>query len=65
MERMEINGSTLPDMLGGAQEQIEVAREALSDVDKKVRAFVKERPGMCLMGAVAAGFIIGRIVSRR
>lgn len=65
----ENNGSTLPRDLGHMQEQAEAqlqaAREALTDLDKKVRTFVKENPGLCLLGAVAAGFMIGRIVARR
>jgi ElaB/YqjD/DUF883 family membrane-anchored ribosome-binding protein len=63
------NGSALPDQMSAlhdhAEEQIRAAREAFTDLDKKVRTFVKERPGLCLLGAVAAGFVIGRIVSRR
>ena len=69
MERMENDSSTLPRDLSEVQAQaaaqIEAAREALGDVDRKVRGFVKENPGLCLLGAVAAGFVIGRIVSRR
>ena len=69
METSSNNGSGLPDQVVALQEQAEAqiraARDALTDIDKKVRAFVKERPGLCLLGAVAAGFVIGRLVSRR
>jgi len=66
---MHSNGSGLPDQVSALQDQAEAriraARDALSDLDTKVRTLVKERPGLCLLGAVAAGFLIGRIVSRR
>lgn len=69
METSSNNGSGMPDQVAALQEQAEAqlraARDALTDIDHKVRAFVKERPGLCLLGAVAAGFVIGRIVSRR
>lgn len=69
MDRMENNGSTVPRDLSHVQEQAEAqlqaARDALVDLDKKVRVFVKENPGLCILGAVAAGFVIGRIVARR
>jgi hypothetical protein len=33
-------------------------------VDEEVRAFVQERPVMALLGAIAAGYFIGRIMRR-
>lgn len=39
-------------------------REKLSTADTRVRAFVERRPIVALCGAAAAGFFIGRIVSR-
>ena len=69
MNHTQENGTALPDQVMAlqqqAQEQIEAAKEAIGDLDKKVRAFVRENPGMCLVGAVAAGFIVARLVSRR
>jgi hypothetical protein len=37
----------------------------LARVDTQVRAFVKERPVLALLGAVAAGYLFGRLVRRR
>ncbi len=36
----------------------------LARVDTQVRAFVKERPVLALLGAVAAGYLFGRLVRR-
>lgn len=47
-----------------AEELVEGVREKLSLADARVRDFVERRPIVALCGAVAAGFLIGRIVSR-
>lgn len=36
----------------------------LERVDSELRAFVKERPIMALLGAVAAGYVLGRMLRR-
>jgi hypothetical protein len=45
--------------------QIEEARRNLGDLNHKVVKFVREHPGTCLLGALAFGFVVGRIASRR
>jgi hypothetical protein len=45
-------------------EMMENVRAKLSTADTRVRAFVERRPIVALCGAAAAGFFIGRIVSR-
>jgi len=47
------------------EEQLQAAKDVLADVDVKVRTFVKERPVLCLAGAVAIGYVVGKLVSRR
>lgn len=37
----------------------------LAKVDEQVRAFVKERPILALLSAVAAGYLVGRVFRRR
>ena len=37
----------------------------LARVDKKVRVFVKERPVLALLSAIAAGYLIARLIRRR
>jgi hypothetical protein len=45
--------------------QLEEAKKSLSDLNERITAFVRKRPGMCLLGALAFGFVVGRIASRR
>ena len=45
--------------------QIEEAKRNLNDLNVRIKSFIRERPGMCLLGALAFGFIVGRIASRR
>jgi hypothetical protein len=45
--------------------QVEQARAALSDLNTKVTGFIRERPGTCLLGALAFGYLVGKIASRR
>jgi ElaB/YqjD/DUF883 family membrane-anchored ribosome-binding protein len=45
--------------------QIDEAKRNLSDLNARVTSFIRERPGMCLLGALAFGFVVGRIASRR
>jgi ElaB/YqjD/DUF883 family membrane-anchored ribosome-binding protein len=44
--------------------QIEDAKRRLSSLNDKVIDFIKENPGTCLVGAVALGFLIGKIARR-
>jgi len=44
--------------------QIEQARRKLTNINDQAVSYIKENPGKCLMGAIAAGFIIGRIARR-
>jgi hypothetical protein len=39
-------------------------RDELQDLDQRLRLFVKERPIMALLSAVAAGYMVGRILRR-
>ncbi len=45
--------------------QIDEARQNLIDMNERAIRFIKERPGTCLLGALAFGFVVGKIVSRR
>jgi hypothetical protein len=44
--------------------QLDEAKKNLSDFNSRFTSFVRERPGVCLLGALAFGFIVGRIASR-
>jgi ElaB/YqjD/DUF883 family membrane-anchored ribosome-binding protein len=44
--------------------QIENARRRLETVNDQVTDYIKENPGKCVLGAVALGFLIGKIARR-
>lgn len=66
---MDINPQQIQDRAREIQErivpQIEEARRNLVDVNNRVVSFIRANPGTCLIGAVAMGFLIGKIASRR
>jgi len=47
-----------------ASAQMEQARMFLEDVNERVTAFVREKPGTALLGAVAIGWVLGKIASK-
>ena len=46
-------------------EQLEEARRNLSQLNTRAVTFIRQNPGACLVGAVAVGFLIGKLASRR
>ncbi|QRK07857.1 hypothetical protein F0U60_36050 [Archangium minus] len=66
---MDVNAQNLQDKARQLQEnvlpQLEDARRNLEDMNNRVVSFIRANPGTCLLGAVAVGFIVGRIASRR
>ena len=44
--------------------RLEEAQEALGDLNRRFLAFARERPGTCIVGALALGFVIGKIAAR-
>jgi hypothetical protein len=55
---------TLKEQQARLEEGLEEARDELSDLNQRVIAVIKRRPGTCLLVALAAGFVIGRMASR-
>jgi ElaB/YqjD/DUF883 family membrane-anchored ribosome-binding protein len=55
---------TAHDIEDRVRPQIEEARRKLNDLNDQVVTYVKANPGKCLLGAIAVGFIVGRIVRR-
>lgn len=43
--------------------EVDVVKERLAEVNAKVVSFIKAYPAQCLVGAVAIGFLVGRIAS--
>ena len=44
--------------------QIAEAKKRLSEFNEQATDFIKANPGKCLLGALAAGYSIGKIASR-
>jgi len=47
------------------QDKLSQLRENLDDVDTRVRATVRARPIVSVLGALVGGYLIGRMVARR
>ncbi|MCE9666927.1 hypothetical protein LY474_03790 [Myxococcus stipitatus] len=66
---MDVNAQQMADRARQFQDrvvpQIDEARQNLVDMNNRVVSFIRANPGTCLLGAVAVGFLIGRIASRR
>jgi len=66
---MEMNPQQIQDRAREFQErivpQIDEARRNLVDMNHRMVSFIRANPGTCLVGAVALGFLIGKIASRR
>ena len=45
--------------------QLDEARRNLSDLNERAVGFIRANPGTCLIGAVALGFLVGKLASRR
>ncbi|MEY3210783.1 MAG: hypothetical protein RIT28_1264 [Pseudomonadota bacterium] len=43
---------------------IQEAEEVLGDLNTRALAFVRARPGACVLGAITLGFLIGKLASR-
>jgi len=61
------NGGWARQAQGGpsVEEAQKQAQELVGELDDWLRTFVKERPFATLATAVAAGFVVGRLLSRR
>jgi hypothetical protein len=47
-----------------ASQMAEQARVAIEAAQEQASAFIRERPLLCLAGALALGYVVGKIVSR-
>ena len=60
--------TTTSNVAANASRQVsEIGNEVRSEferVDKQFRAFVQERPVVALLSAIAAGYVMGRILRR-
>lgn len=40
-------------------------RARIENLNERAVGFIRDNPGVCIMGALAAGFVVGRLASRR
>ncbi len=47
------------------EEQLEQVQLALMEGKDRAERFVRERPGVCIAGALAVGYLVGRFAAKR
>ena len=52
------------DDLAALRERIKGLQDEVSDVDKRIRTLLRERPLTALATAAVAGFVLGRVIGR-
>lgn len=69
MERTDLenesgNGHIAEDLRTQARAKLDDARRASEELMDRVESFVRERPGTAVLAALAAGYLVGRLVRR-
>ncbi len=64
MEIAEQIESTVRDVGGRVRPQLDDAKRRLTSLNSNVTGYIKENPGRCLIGAIAIGFLVGKIARR-
>lgn len=64
MEMTEQIEATAKQVSARVRPQIDEARRRLTSLNGDVTGYIKENPGRCLLGAIALGFVIGKIARR-
>jgi hypothetical protein len=44
--------------------QLDEAKRRLSSWNERATGYIKQNPGKCLLGALAVGFVVGKIARR-
>jgi hypothetical protein len=57
--------NTVDEVAGRLRPRLEDAKKQLGRLDGGLRAFVKDHPAACLLGAVALGYLVARVARRR
>jgi ElaB/YqjD/DUF883 family membrane-anchored ribosome-binding protein len=65
MEMTEKIEETAREIGARVKPQIEQAKRRVEELNTSAVAYIKENPGKCLVGAVAVGFLIGKLAGRR
>jgi ElaB/YqjD/DUF883 family membrane-anchored ribosome-binding protein len=64
MEIAEQIESTVREVGERVRPQLDDAKRRLTSLNNDVTGYIKENPGRCLIGAIAVGFLIGKIARR-
>jgi len=64
MEIAEQIESTVLEVGDRVRPQLDDAKRRLTSLNKDVTSYIKENTGRCLLGAIAVGFVIGKIARR-
>jgi hypothetical protein len=64
MEMTEQFEKTAREIEDRIRPQIDEAKRKVGDLNDQAVTYIKANPGKCLLGAIAAGYIIGRIARR-
>ena len=65
MEMTEKIEETARELGARVRPQIDEAKRKLESLNSSAISFIKENPGKCLVGAIAFGYLVGKIASRR
>jgi hypothetical protein len=64
MEIAEQIESTVRDVGARVRPQLNDAKRKLTSLNGDITGYIKENPGRCLLGAIAIGFLVGKIARR-
>lgn len=65
MEMTEKIEETAREIGARVRPQIDEAKRKIESLNSSAISFIKENPGKCVVGAIALGFLVGKIASRR
>ena len=65
MEMTEKIEETAREIGARVRPQIDEARRRVSSLNDSAISYIKENPGRCLVGAIAIGYLIGKLAGRR
>jgi ElaB/YqjD/DUF883 family membrane-anchored ribosome-binding protein len=65
MDTMKSIENRLHDFGDQVVPQMEALEEKIQSAQHRLLHFIKQRPGTCLLGALAVGFVVGRVVRTR
>ncbi len=65
------NWDEKPEAAGTANEgqarpslSVEEVKARLEEINERIKAFIRERPAACLLGALALGYLVARVARR-